>query len=94
MPPYPTWFQGRDEIGNAFALATDPSLPTYQGQFRTVATAANRQPAVAGYVRKPGESEYRALGIDVLQLEGDLVIEITRFVNADLFAAFGLPRTL
>jgi len=94
MPPYPTWFQGRDEIANVFALATNPNLPTYQGQFRTVATAANMQPAVAAYVRRPGDSEYRALGLDVLRLEGDLVIEITRFVNADLFATFGLPPTI
>jgi RNA polymerase sigma-70 factor (ECF subfamily) len=94
MPPYPTWFQGRKEIATAFALATSHNLPTYQGQFRTVATAANRQPAVAAYVRRPGDSEYRALGLDVLRLEGDLVIEITRFVNADLFPAFGLPPTI
>ena len=94
MPPYPTWFQGRDEIANVFALATNPNLPTYQGQFRTVATAANMQPAVAAYVRRPGDSQYRALGLDVLRLEGDLVIEITRFVNADLFATFGLPPTI
>lgn len=94
MPPYPTWFQGREEIANAFALSTDPSLPTYLGQLRTVSTAANRQPAVAAYVRRPRDSEYRALGIDVLRLEGDLVIEITRFVSADIFTAFGLPPTL
>jgi len=29
-----------------------------------------------------------------LRLQGDLVIEITRFVRADMFAAFGLPPTL
>jgi RNA polymerase sigma-70 factor (ECF subfamily) len=94
MPPFPTWFLGREEIANAFALAIDPNLPTYQGQFRTVVTAANRQPALAAYVRRPGESEYRALGLDVLRLEGDQVIEITRFVTADMFAAFGLPMTV
>ena len=94
MPPYPTWFEGREDIATVFALSTDPSSPTYLGQLRTVATAANRQPAVAAYVRRPGESEYRALGVDVLRLEGDLVVEITRFVTADLFPAFGLPPTL
>ncbi len=94
MPPFPTWFLGRMEIANAFALAIDPNLPTYQGQFRTVATAANRQPALAAYVRRPGESKYRALGLDVLRVEGDQVIEITRFVTADMFAAFGLPMTV
>jgi len=94
MPPYPTWFQGRVNIATAFEFSTDPSSPSYLGQLRTVATAANRQPAVAAYVRRTGDSEYRALGIDVLRLEGDLVVEITRFIRADIFAAFGLPPTI
>jgi RNA polymerase sigma-70 factor, ECF subfamily len=94
MPPYPTWFQGRVDIATAFEFSTDPSSPSYLGQLRTVATAANRQPAVAAYVRRPGDTEYRALGIDVLRFEGDLVVEITRFIRADIFAAFGLPPTL
>jgi RNA polymerase sigma-70 factor (ECF subfamily) len=94
MPPYQTWFQGRQDIATAFEFSTDPISPSYLGELRTVATAANRQPAVAAYVRRPGDSEYRALGIDVLRFEGDLVIEITRFIRADIFAAFGLPPTL
>ena len=94
MPPYPTWFEGREQIATAFALATNPAEPSYQGQFRTVATAANRQPALAAYVQRPGDSVYRALGIDVLRLESDQVVEITRFDSADLFPAFGLPLTL
>jgi RNA polymerase sigma-70 factor (ECF subfamily) len=94
MPPYPTWFQGRDQIATAFELSTNPGSPAYLGQFRTLATAANRQPAVAGYVRRPGDTEFRALGLDVLRLDGDLVIEITRFVRTDFFSAFALPPTL
>jgi RNA polymerase sigma-70 factor (ECF subfamily) len=94
MPPYPTWFQGRSDIATSFSLATDPASPTYMGQFRSVATAANRQPAVAAYVRRAGDSEYRALGIDVLRLEGGLVVDITRFIRADIFEAFGLKSTL
>jgi len=94
MPPYPTWFQGPADIATSFALATDPGSPTYLGRFRTVLTAANRQPAIAAYVRRPGDSEYRALGIDVLRLEGGLVVDITRFIRADMFPAFGLPLTI
>ncbi len=94
MPPFPTWFQGRADIATAFEFSTDPSSPSYLGQLRTVATAANRQPAVAAYVRRRGDSMFRALGIDVLRLEGDLVVEITRFIRADIFAAFGLPPTI
>jgi len=29
-----------------------------------------------------------------LRVEGDQVVEITRFVTADMFAAFGLPMTV
>ena len=94
MPPFPTWFQGRADIVRAFEISTDRSSPAYLGRLRTVATAANRQPAVAAYALRPGASQYGALGVDVLRLEGDRVIEITRFVNADLFAAFGLPLVL
>jgi RNA polymerase sigma-70 factor (ECF subfamily) len=94
MPPYPTWFQGRADIATSLGLATDPASPVYLGEFRTVATAANRQPALAAYVKRPGDSEFRALGIDVLRLDGGVVDEITRFVGADIFEAFGLKPTL
>jgi RNA polymerase sigma-70 factor (ECF subfamily) len=94
MPPFPTWFQGREEIVRAFEISTDRSSPAYLGRLRTVATAANRQPAVAAYVQRPAGSQFVALGVDVLRLQDDRVIEITRFVNADLFAAFGLPSTI
>jgi RNA polymerase sigma-70 factor (ECF subfamily) len=94
MPPFPTWFQGPQEIATAFSLSTTPGLPTYLGPFKTVAIAANRQPALAAYVRRPGDSKYRALGIDVLRVEDGLVVEITRFVTADRFPPFGLPPTL
>jgi RNA polymerase sigma-70 factor (ECF subfamily) len=94
MPPYPTWFQGREDTATSFTLATDPSSPTYLGRFRTVATAANRQPAIAAYVRSRGDSEYRALGLDVLRLEGGFVVEITRFIGTGMFEAFGLNSTL
>src|SRR5258706_10962587 len=68
MPPYPTWFEGRADIATSFALASDPSSPTYLGQFRTAATAANRQAAVAAYVRRPGDSLYRPLRVDGLRM--------------------------
>src|SRR5258708_38976558 len=76
MPPYPTWFRGRDDIATSVALATDPALPTYLGAFRTVATAANRQPAVAAYVRRPVDTGVRGLRCDVRALTGGLMVEI------------------
>ena len=61
---------------------------------RRVVTAANRQPAVAHYLRAPGESEYRPLALDVLRIEDGRIAEITSFVSPELFPAFGLPPAL
>jgi RNA polymerase sigma-70 factor, ECF subfamily len=54
-------------------------------------TRANRQPAVAFSARQPGESGYRASGIDVLRIEDGLVGQIDAFLLPRLFPAFGLP---
>ncbi|GIG87721.1 RNA polymerase sigma factor [Plantactinospora endophytica] len=91
MPPTPAWFTGRTAIMEIWA----PMLlgPEAWPDWRHVFTEANRQPAVAGYVRRPGESAYRALGLDVLRIEGGAVAEITSF-PPQVFAAFGLPLTL
>ncbi len=56
--------------------------------------AANTQPAAAHYLRQPGETEHRALALDVLRIEGGLIAEITSFVSPELFPAFGLPPAL
>ncbi|HEV8166192.1 MAG TPA: RNA polymerase subunit sigma-70, partial [Actinomycetota bacterium] len=53
----------------------------------------NRQPAAACYLRRPGETEFRAFSIDVLRVEDGKVVELTAF-SVDLFPAFGLPATL
>jgi RNA polymerase sigma-70 factor (ECF subfamily) len=63
------------------------------GQWRLVPTWANRQPAAACYLRRPGETGYQAFSIDVLRVEDGKVVEITAFA-AELFPAFGLPATL
>jgi RNA polymerase sigma-70 factor (ECF subfamily) len=52
MPPAPLWFDGRAAIANMLALFP----PRWQGrEFKMVATAANRQPAAAAYLRRQGE---------------------------------------
>jgi RNA polymerase sigma-70 factor, ECF subfamily len=89
MPPAPAWLQGREAIMTAIAQGFAPEF----GRWRVLPTWANRQPAAACYLRRPGEAEYRALAIDVLRVEGGKVAEITAF-PADLFPAFGLPATI
>ncbi len=56
-------------------------------------TRANGQPAVAGYVRKPGDAAYEPLAIDVLRVKDGVVAEIVTFGSA-VFEHFDLPATL
>ena len=90
MPPHPTWYEGREAILIASQQGFDPEF----GHLRSLAVGANTQPAVAHYLRRPGESDYRPLAVDVLRIEGVRVAEITSFVFPELFPAFGLPPRL
>jgi RNA polymerase sigma-70 factor, ECF subfamily len=91
MPPQPEWYAGRDATVRGWiegGFGADDF-----GEFRCVPTSANRQPAVACYVKQPGESSYRALAIDVLRIEDGLIAEITAF-ESRFFPLFGLPPEL
>ena len=61
--------------------------------WRCLLTSANGQPAVAIYLRRPGDSVYRAFALDVLRIANGLVAEITTFEDG-VFPAFDLPTTL
>ncbi len=87
MPPFPLVFDGADSIRPLMADAAE------MGEWRVLPTAANRMPAAAGYLRRPGDSLFRAFKLDVMRMEAGTIAEITTF-NADLFPAFGLPLEL
>lgn len=61
------------------------------GQWRMIATAANRQPAVAAYVRAPGAAVFRAFALIVLRPAADRLGAMDVFEEPGLFPAFGLP---
>jgi RNA polymerase sigma-70 factor, ECF subfamily len=90
MPPAPLWFDGREVLAALFRNLFGPGSP---GTFRMVATAANRQPAAAAYLRRPGEAEYRLIGLNVLRIEGGSIVEIISF-SPELVSAFDLPPVL
>lgn len=90
MPPYPQVFQGLDGIAPLLERAFGPAR---DGDWRLLPTAANRMPAAASYLRRPGDSLFRAFKLDVLRIEGDRVAEITTFGPA-LFPALCLPDEL
>ncbi|MER6226881.1 RNA polymerase subunit sigma-70 [Streptomyces sp900105755] len=93
MPPNPVWFAGRDALLQQLGRVFDPASPGYFGRWRHLPVRANRQPAVAGYVQRPGTSVYRAQLVDVLRIEAGHIVEITTF-EAHLVTAFGLPLRL
>jgi len=89
MPPLPTWFAGRDVV-LAFLGARVLGQP---GDFRLIPTAANGQPALAGYLRDH-EGVYRAHAVQVLTLAGSRVARIVSFNDPALVTTFGLPQVL
>jgi RNA polymerase sigma-70 factor (ECF subfamily) len=92
MPPEVGVYAGRDVVVNSWIEGGFGSPP--YDDFRCFVTRANRMPAVACYVRKPGDTEHRPFAIDVLQIEDGVITEITGFDVSSSFAAFGLPATL
>ena len=87
MPPYPMRISGIDELhallGRAFGSERD-------GDWRLVPTAANRMPAAGSYLRRPGDTEFRAFKLDVLGIRDGQIAEITTF-GYSRFPYFGLP---
>ncbi|GII01438.1 RNA polymerase subunit sigma-70 [Planobispora takensis] len=83
---------GREAFTAALAEILDPAAPGYLGHWRRLPTRANRQPAVAHYLRRPGDTLYRAQVLEVLWVAEGRIAEITSFAP-DLLPAFGLPAT-
>ena len=91
MPPYPGLWEGRDEVVNTWIEGGFGSEAF--GSLRCLVTRANRQPAVANYVRKPGDDRYEPLALDVITIADGAIIEIVTFDSSE-FEKFGLPATL
>ncbi|MEA3184225.1 MAG: hypothetical protein QOJ74_702 [Ilumatobacteraceae bacterium] len=87
MPPLPYFFQGIAEIGPLLQNALA------EGDWRLLPTVANRMPTAASYLRREGDTEFRAFKFDVLRIVDGKIAEITTFSPA-LFPLFGLPPTL
>ena len=91
MPPEPGVWVGRDAIVDAWREGGFGG-PQFE-DVRCLVTSANRQPAVACYLRRPGEPLHRAFALDVLRVEDGAIAEIVTF-PAKLFPAFELPATV
>jgi RNA polymerase sigma-70 factor (ECF subfamily) len=93
MPPAPESWVGAEAIVEGWVQGGfgDDAW----GRLRCVLTRVNKQPAVACYLKGPGDSEYRPLALDVLRIEGGAVREIIAFpLREPLLQALRLPRKL
>jgi len=91
MPPYPMWFQGRE----VFVEGWRPMMvgPAAWGEWRVLPASVNRQPALAAYLKRPGEEAFTGSWLGVFAFRDGLISEITTF-QPSFFAACGLPATL
>jgi RNA polymerase sigma-70 factor (TIGR02960 family) len=90
MPPYPWLYDGLDAVQPLMERAFGPDR---DGDWRLLPTMANRMPTAASYLRRFGDTEFRAFKFDVLRIEDAMIAEITTF-GPELFPVFGLPSTL
>ena len=91
MPPQPGVWIGREATVQAWiegGFGRDEYV-----DWRCRVTAANGQPAVALYLRRPGSPAYESFGMDVLRIEDGTIAEITTF-DSDVFEWFDLPARL
>lgn len=63
------------------------------GTWRLLPVRANRMPAAASYLLRPGDTAFRAFKFDLIRVESGRIAEVTTF-DAKLFPAFGLKPTL
>ena len=88
MPPYDLWLRGRDDIlhwwfGPGATCRNSRVVPTL---------AANGSPAFAQYRPVPGGEGYEPWALQVLELSGGRIEELTFFLDTKrLFPLFGLP---
>lgn len=90
MPPLPHWYRGLAAVTDFAVRVPLTRCPSW----RHLLTGANGQPAVAFYVGEGPACPHTAWSITVLTLRDERIAEITSFLGAEHFTAFGLPAVL
>ncbi|SFI57111.1 RNA polymerase subunit sigma-70 [Amycolatopsis regifaucium] len=87
MPPEPNCYIGLEHLARHGRIAEE------MGEWRAVAVDANRMPAFASYLRRPGDAAFRAFKLDLVHVVDGKAAEFTTF-DSHLFPAFGLDTML
>lgn len=89
MPPFSTWFVGREPYIRFMAR-----VYTLRGtRWRMVPTGANGQPALAAYQRDP-DGGFSLHSVQVFSTSAAGITRNNAFWGRELFAAFGLPERI
>jgi RNA polymerase sigma-70 factor, ECF subfamily len=86
MPPFQTWFSGRDRV---VRFLTGRALQA-PDRWRVTPVGANGQPAAGAYLLRD-DGRHHAHSIHVFGVTGDRINWIAAFQEPGLFATFGLP---
>jgi RNA polymerase sigma-70 factor (ECF subfamily) len=81
-------WNGRPQVGDALRDGMNAL-----GRWRLLPITANGAPGAAGYLQRPGATEYVPFVLAVLRIEHSRVAEIAAFEQPWLFTAFGLPAS-
>jgi RNA polymerase sigma-70 factor (ECF subfamily) len=93
MPPFPSWYQGRESIRTLLSLVVFRAGE--QHQWRLYLTRANREPAFVLYRFDASQGVYQAFGIQVVTLDystaSNQIAAVTIFNRPSLVTAFNFP---
>ncbi|MGZ9165497.1 MAG: sigma-70 family RNA polymerase sigma factor [Anaerolineales bacterium] len=92
MPPIPSWYRGRENIGGLVRKTIFAGQVS--GRWRLLSTRANGQPGFGLYKLNEEIKGYDGYGIQVVTFDGKQIADITTFRNPALIAFFELPSTL
>ena len=91
MPPFDLWLHGRGDI---FTWWLGPGIGC-RGSRVIPVNSANASPAFGQYKPSPTAAGYEPWALQVLELAGDRIVELTFFLDTErLFPLFGLPARL
>ena len=82
-------WNGRPQVGDALRDGMNAL-----GRWRLVPIMANGALGAAGYLQRPGATEYAPFVLAVLRIEHGRVADIAAFEQPSMFTAFGLPASL
>ncbi|MBO9521492.1 MAG: sigma-70 family RNA polymerase sigma factor [Nocardioidaceae bacterium] len=89
MPPYRTWYAGRDDV-----LAFLAKTPLRGKRWKVLPCTANGHLAFAHYLVDDDTGAYVWHSVELVTLRDDRVCEIVAFIDPESYRLFGLPAVL